>query len=251
MDPLYALIHGSWYYGVILALQVICVIHVLKSRRELFWIWIIMILPVLGCGIYVWAHGGLSAMNHSRLIKIPMLEVLNSRTVARDFRLSPSLDNRIRFAEVLMAKGDVPGALQLFAAELDGPFKNNVNMLFSYAKVLYAAGRHEDSLAALVRAEAVPNNDRIRQRHLLHALNLELLGRNDEADARFKQAQGGFLGEEAKARYGLFLQKIGRTEDARKQFRRISESLELSNWSYRWEQRFWGRMAKRKLKETA
>lgn len=251
MDPLFALISGSWYYSIILALQVLCVIHVLKNRRELYWIWIILILPVIGCGIYVWAHGGLSAMNPTRFIRIPMLEVLNSRTVERDFRLSPSLDNRIRYADVLMSKGDVPGALQLFAAEVDGPFKNNVNMLFSYAKVLYAAGRHEDSLSALVRAEGVPNNDRIRQRHLLHALNLELLGRNDEADARFKLAQGGFLGEEAKARYGLFLLKLGRTEDGRKQFQRISESLEMSNWGYRWEQRFWGRMAKRKLKETS
>ena len=123
-------------------------------------------------------------------------------------------------------------------------------MLFAYAKSLYAAGRHAESLAALEKAEVVPNNDRIRQRHLLHALNLELLGRIDEADARFRLAQGGFLGEEAKARYGLFLLANGRVEEARRQFERISDSLELSNWSYRWEQRLWGRLARRKLSET-
>ena len=48
MDPLFALIHGSWYYGAILVLQALCVVHVLKTQRELYWIWVIMFLPVLG-----------------------------------------------------------------------------------------------------------------------------------------------------------------------------------------------------------
>ncbi len=253
MDPFGGYLPGSWHYGLILIFQAICIIQVLRRGREFFWIWIILVLPVIGGLIYLYLHGGLrlSAINPARFIRIPMLEIFDARQVERDFRLTGNLDNRIRYADVLMSRGDSAGAITLFDGELAGPFKNNVNMLFAYAKALFAAGSHADSLAALDRAEGVPNNDRIKQRYLLQALNLETLGRIIEADARFLQAQGGFLGEEAKARYGLFLLAVGRRDEARRQFERIVEALAISNWGYRTEQRVWARLAKEQLRLLA
>ncbi len=250
MSPLFELMSQTWYFQVILVLQAICVFHVLRHSREYFWIWIILFVPLIGCGIYLYLHGrsAFSAVNPGNYLKIPMLYVFNARAVERDYRINGSLDNKIRYADVLMAQDELDSALALFADEIDGPLRNNVHLLFTYAKILFATERFTEVIAMLERAEKVQNNDRIKQRHLLHALALEKLEQLEAADARFQLAQGGFVGEEAKVRYGLFLLARNRSAEAERLFRKVVESCAISSWSYRREQRIWNRLAQEQLK---
>ena len=108
----------------------------------------------------------------------------------------------------------------------------------------------DGSSAMLERAEAVPNNDRIKHRNLLLAMCYENAGDQERAEAKYKTAQGGYVGEEAKARYALFLKATGRIAEAKKLFRRILDEINSAPWAYRREQRAWREMAKANLVES-
>ena len=157
-----------------------------------------------------------------------------SEKVERDYRYNPSVDNKILYSDVLLADGRHAEALDLFADDIDGPLKNNIDLLFTYAKILYTLERYQDALSYLERAEAVPNSDRIRQRTLLAALCLEELDRTEEADAKYQACQAGFMGEEARYRYGAFLEKTG---DAARAQRCYQKTIDEAQYLDRRERR--------------
>jgi len=248
MDPLMQLLSQGWYYWLVIGLQGLCIIHVLRTGRDLYWIFIILFIPLIGSLIYLYLHGrGLRVFNPAALLRIPMLDVLNDRAIEQDWRVQQSLDNRISWAEVLLRRGQQAEARRLLEEELNGPFRQNVNLLFAYARVCYVLGDFAEAISRLEIAAKVPNNDRLRQRNLLRALCHERLGDAVSAEACFKEAQGGFIGEEAKVRYGEFLLAQGRADEARRQFQRVVEALAISSWGYRREQKLWHRLARQRL----
>lgn len=177
-------------------------------------------------------------------LKIPMMEKLNERRILSEFKLSDTLENRINYANVLLNNGDYGSAIKLLNESLKGPLKNNITLLFTYAKAQFAAGNLDETINILEKADGVPNNEKIRQRKLLLALSYEGQKNNQKAEENFIAAQGGFTGEEARTRYGLFLKEIGKNDEAIKKFNKVIESCTISSWSYRREQKVWLQIAK-------
>lgn len=249
MDPLLALLQHGWTWWVVVGLQVLCIVHILRTGRDLFWILIVLFIPVLGSLVYLalnW-RGSLRALTPAIALRIPMLAVFDDRAVERDWRQHQSLDHRIAWAEVLLRRGQHEEARRLLAEELNGPFKANVNLLFAYARACYVLGDHAEAVAKLELAATVPNNDRLRQRNLLRALCHEARGEAAQAEACFREAQGGFVGEEAKVRFGEFLLRQGRADEARRLFQKVVDDLAISSWGYRREQKVWHRLARERL----
>lgn len=245
MDPFMNLLASGWYYYLVVGLQVFCVIHVLRTGRELYWIFIIFFLPVIGALIYLYMHGrgSLSALTPSLRIKIPMLELLNERAIESDYRDHPSLDNKIRYSELLLKRQRYEEARSILSDELQGPLRNNVSLLFAYARICFVLEDYWRTLEILDTASKVPNSDRLKQRHLLRAMAYERVDDAENADLFFREAQGGFIGEEAKVRYGLFLAKAGRIEEAKQRFQKVIDSCRISSREYQREQRHWQRMS--------
>lgn len=245
--------YAHWYYYVIVAMQVICALHVLRRGNDLYWLWIIFCLPLLGSLVYLLLNhrSFLGAVRLPVSLTIPMIETLNGKRIEGAFCRSDTLSNRIDFANVMINRGDYAQALELLRPALDGPLKGDITLLFTTARAHYANSQAGQAILLLERAETVPNNEKLRGRCLLLALCHEGLGNTAAADEKYRAAQGGYAGEEARARYGLFLQKLGRTQEARALFLRIIESADSAPWSYRREQRTWIGIARENLKRIA
>jgi hypothetical protein len=84
--------------------------------------------------------------------------------------------------------------------------------------------------------------------HLLYARALELQGKDVEALEEYKKLVRYYAGEEARARYGLLLKKLGRTEEARSMFEEILRLLEGAPSRYRRAQKQWGEIARQNLR---
>lgn len=240
---------GAWYYYAIIGLQVLCAVHVLRSRNDYYWLFIIFFMPVLGCAIYAIVHHR-SLFGAVRLpvdLKIPMIEALNGKRIEKAFRKSDTLSNRIAFADVLINRGDYAQALELLRAALTGPLKGDITLLYTCARAHYANGQPDDAIVLLELAEKVRNNEKLRQRCLLLAMCREAKGDDARADEKYQAAQGGYAGEEARARYGLFLKRTGRAQEAREMFMKIIDSAESAPWSYRREQKAWIAIARENL----
>ncbi|HEX3132493.1 MAG TPA: hypothetical protein VHX44_02795 [Planctomycetota bacterium] len=239
----------GWQYWIVIGLQVICIVHVLRSRQEFWWIWMIVFLPFIGSAVYLLIHRH-SMLPSARMpfnIPIPMMEALNERRIERDFKTSDTLDNRIQFANVLINRGAYADAITLLEPSMSGPLRGHLGLLFTCARAHFANRDIPAATAILERAEAVPNNDRLKQRNLLLAMCYESTGDQTRAEAKYQAAQGGFVGEEAKARYALFLTSIGRKSEAQDLFRRILDDINSAPWAYRREQKAWRDMAKAQL----
>ena len=247
--PMMVATFSSWYYIAIIALQIVCAVHVLRRRSDTYWLWIILFMPVLGCIIYMVSHAQsfFGSMRLPASITIPMVEALNDKRIEKAFRTADTLANRIDFANVLINRGDYTQSLELLRPALTGPLKGDITLLFTCARAHYANSQPDQAIVLLERAESVRNNEKLRQRHLLLALCYEAQGDVAKADERYQAAQGGYAGEEARARYGLFLMKIGRTQEASELFRKIIASADVAPWSYRREQKAWIRIARENL----
>jgi hypothetical protein len=242
----------GWQYWIVLGLQAVCIFHVIKSRQDFYWIWLIVFLPLIGCIIYLLIHRR-AMMPSARMpfnIKIPMVEVLNERRIERDFKYSDTLDNRIQFANVLINRGKYGDAIALLTPSLSGPLGSHMELLFTCARAHFANNEIAATTELLERAESVPNNDKFKQRNLLLAMCYEASGDHERAEARYKTAQGGFSGEEAKARYALFLKAVGRKAEAHSLFKRIIDESNVAPWAYRREQKTWRDLAKINLAEA-
>jgi len=243
---------GAWYYYAIVGLQILCAVHVLRSRNDYFWLWIIVFMPVLGCAIYVIVHHRslLGTMRMPVNLQIPMIEALNDQRIEKALRKSDTLSNRIDFANVLINRGDYAQALDLLRESLNGPLKGDITLLFTCARAHYANGQLDDAIVLLEAAEKVRNSEKLRSRCLLLAMCREAQGDDARADDKYQAAQGGYAGEEARARYGLFLKKTGRAQEAREMFRKILDSAESAPWSYRREQKAWIGIARENLTDA-
>jgi hypothetical protein len=83
--------------------------------------------------------------------------------------------------------------------------------------------------------------------HLLYARALEGQGQDKAALSEYEEVARYFAGEEAKCRLAMFLQKLGRIEDARKVYQAVAKSGERAGKFQRQMQREWYALAKRNL----
>ena len=83
---------------------------------------------------------------------------------------------------------------------------------------------------------------------LLYARALEELGRDGDALGEYKRPVGYFPGEEARARYGMLLQKTADHDAAHAVYQQILKLLDGAPARYRKEQKERDEIAKRELK---
>ena len=83
--------------------------------------------------------------------------------------------------------------------------------------------------------------------HLLFARSLEDQGKTDRALQEYEALVKYYPGQEARCRYGLVLQRLGRREDSRRVFQEICHSVEYGPPHQRRAQREWYEIAKRAL----
>lgn len=240
----------GWMWWLVVVVQVVCLIHVLRHGRPLWWFLPIILMPVIGCVLYVVINRRSLLPRLAVLdgIKIPLVERLNERQIERAFRQSDTLDNRIAYAHVLINRAQPEAAIPLLSEALQGPLKNHVELLFTAARSHYACDHYQQALRLLTTAEDVPNNDKIRQRYLLAAMCHQQLGDIERAEYYYTQSLVGTLSEEARLRYGLFLSDQGRVDEAQQVLSKIFDNIKTAPFAYRREQAQWVKLARQALR---
>ena len=91
--------------GLALALNVICIVHVIRTNRPYYWYFIIMGLPTIGAAIYFFSEM-LPDMQHSRAARQAAQDIVKVvdpdreiREATAALRLTDTAENRKRLAE--------------------------------------------------------------------------------------------------------------------------------------------------------
>lgn len=239
--------------GLIIALQVICGIHVVRTGRPLYWIFIIVVAPLLGSIIYILSQmlPDMSSSPAARRLKEQAIDTIDPerrlRMLTDRFDTADTADTRKALAEEYMRHGRHAEAVPILEGALGGVHATDPILLQTLARAHFARGDFVQATQTLERIKASNPNYESADAHLLYARGLEGEGRLAEARAEYEAVARYFPGVEAKCHYAQFLDKQGELSTAQTLYGDVVRSLDKAGRHFKRDQREWYDLAKRNL----
>lgn len=235
------------------ACQLAVCVHVVRTGRPLYWIAIVVMVPLLGMLVYGIAEvlpdlqNNPSARRAARQVRAKLEPDRDRRLADRRLGLSDTPETRRQLAEECLARGDVARAEELFQTALTGLYKTDPDLMLGLAKAQFALGKAGEARATLDALMAANPGFRSIDGHLLYARAVQALGDVPAALHEYEAVVQGFPGEEARARYALLLKQNGQTAQARKLFQEILTRSDALPRYYQRDQREWIQLARSEL----
>src|SRR5450432_4177873 len=226
MFPFYRL--GYAYY-LIPVLQIICILHALKTNRR-DWIYLLIFLPGIGAIIYI-IREVLPALRYAGINSGSMKSFFPSgriKELERNLKIADTDSNRLRLAEEYARQQNFDKAMELTNACLKGIYANNPGMMQDMGRYTYGAGKYAESLSWLDKVLLEKKNRFDKpEDEILYAKALHQSGDMVRAEAAYKQIIRVHHSMEGRYHYGLLLKETGRNEEAKTQFRTIIDERNL------------------------
>lgn len=236
-----------------LALQIGCAVHVVRSGRPMYWIWLILIGSYLAVVVYVLA-AVLPDLRHDprgRKTASKALQMIDPQRRRRDLQrrleLSNTIDNRRRLAEECLQLGDYANARELFHSLLTGMYATEPGFMLGLAHAQADDGDPAAARRTLEALIAANPNFKSADGHLLYARCLEELGDSDAALKEYRVLADSYPGEEGRFRYGRLLGRQLRHSEARDVFEAQLRRAKLMPGYYRRKEQAWLKAAKLEL----
>jgi hypothetical protein len=233
--------------------SLLCGIHVVRSGRELYWLWIFVIAGPLGAAIYFLAiilpelMGGRTARTVGKAARQALDPERDYRRALQALDDTPTVGNRMKLAQAAAALGRWSDAEAQWAQCVEGHWAEDSAILLGHAHALLELERWGEALTRLEQVKALGREGETPTATLAFARAYEGLGRHGEADAAYRFAADRVPGLEAGARYVAFMAKTGRREDAEIGMAEIERRLMKIAQPLRPEARVWRDMAARAL----
>jgi pentatricopeptide repeat protein len=238
---------------VSIALQISCAIHVVRSGRPLYWIWLLLVGSYLAVAAYVLVAVLPDLRNDPRSRKVAR-NVLHTFDPARQRRrieqrleLSDTVDNRRALAEECLRVGDHANAIELYRSILKGIYATEPPFMLGLAAAQAGTNDYAGALATLDALIQAHPDFRSSEGHLLYARCLEQLGEHGAALHEYEVLARSYPGEQARFRYASLLSKQDRHDDARAVYDEMLKRSRLAPRYYRRKEREWLDAAKREL----
>jgi hypothetical protein len=235
--------------------QLACAVHVVRTGRPLYWIFIVLIGSFLGVGIYVLAEvlpnlgTSPTARRAVRGVRERIDPEHGKRKAARNLEVADTLDNRRRLAEQSLASGDYQQAEALYRKSLTGMYATDPHLMLGLAQAQFALGQADEARATLDALIAANPKFRSTDGHLLYARAHAAEGNIAAALHEYEALVQGFPGEEARVRQAQLLKVDGQRAKAAEVLREVLKRSSLAPKYYRREQRAWIDLAKRELQD--
>ena len=199
-------------YGPSLA----CGIHVMRTGREMFWLWLFIIGPGIAPLIYFFVAivpdlmRGRTARNVGKATRQALDPERELRQAKQALEDTSSVGNMMRAGHAAAALGRYQEAEAYWAQAAHGHWADDPAILMGHARSLIELGRFDDALKKLNHLRRIGTEGDSPQAALAFARAFEGLGRFDEAEAPYRYAADRVPGLEAGARYVAFMAKAGR-----------------------------------------
>lgn len=241
----------SGWFLLTIVLQVLAVVHVIKTGRNMIWIWVIVLLSIAGVAAYL-AVEVVPEMFRSRTAKSAVRNMKRTldpqgdlRRLEVEARTTGGVASRQRYAEELVRQGRHDEAIANYREILTGLYEHDPNIMLGLAEAQFAKGdatAARETLDELIRA----NPDfKSPQGHLLYARALEQEGNIDKAIEEYRVVSHTYPGAEAAVRFAQLLVAQGRQADAEKVVEELLDEARIAPAHYRRVQKEWLAEARR------
>ena len=207
-------------YALMAIIQFSFAFHAVKTGRGAMWVTLIIVFPVVGCLAYYFveifpqSREHRAARRHIRDIAKALNPDGELQRRAEDLGISDTIENRTRLADECLERGMFDEAIRLYEACLEGPYANDAGILFGCARARFYNGdvkRAGEILAKLQQSHPKYHADDVL---LLRARVFEAERDLDRALASYEALRNRYVGFEAKYRYAVLLDQVGRQQEA-------------------------------------
>jgi hypothetical protein len=245
---------GLIEYLLPIAIMLAAVVHIIKTGRNFIWVYVVIFIPLFGALVY-FAVEIIPELFRSRAAQKlganakAMADPNKSfREARRAVEMTGSVDSKRALAEEYARRGDYAAAIEIYRDALVGHFADDPALLMGLARAQFARGDGAGAQASLDQLQAADPNFVSADGHLLYARALELQGKDEEAMTEYGRLVPYYSGEEARARYGLLLQRNGRNDEAQAVYEEILKRLDGAPKRIQAMQKEWADIARKNLR---
>jgi len=233
------------YVALPILLEVLLVIHVIKTGRNTLWIWLIIFLPLAG-GIAYTIVELIPELSRSRTLRTTRRNVTRAlnpeaqlRRLQDEAQVTQNVTSNQRYAEELLRHNRFQEAAAVYRKILTGLYEHDPDLMLGLARAQFGGG--DPSAARATLDEAIRMNPQFRspQGHLLYARALEAEGNAEKALAEYQVLASSYPGAEAAVRYAQLLKAQGHIEESRTIAKELLEQARIAPAHYRRAQRDW------------
>ncbi|HEU4616400.1 MAG TPA: tetratricopeptide repeat protein [Gammaproteobacteria bacterium] len=234
-----------------LAVQILAIVHVLRTGRDWRWVLLILFLPGLGVLVYAAVEvlpslgGSLTARRAVRRVRAAVDPERDLRRERLEWESNPTVETASRLADELTRAGRPLDAVRICTEARTGLFEDDPKLLLALARAEFAAAEFAAAIRTLDYLREKNPSFRSPEGHLLYARALEQSGATKRALEEYERVAAYFPGPEAKARYALLLKRSGSIERADELFGQILSDARVAPRHFRKSQREWIDLAKR------
>jgi hypothetical protein len=238
---------------VILLLDITLVYHAARTGRLQPWAFIILGIPGIGALAYILVEllpemlSGPGARQARRRVVNKLDPEKLYRELSDQLAVTDTIANRAALAAECLNIGRFDEAQHHYGHILKLPMGNDPFYALGKAKAEFGSNRVADVIATLDDLQKRWPDFQSAEGHLLYARALAETGRPDEALEEFRAVTAYFPGVEARVRYGLLLNLMGRTPEAKVVFAELLIQMKRAPKYLRKAQAEWLSIAEKQL----
>jgi hypothetical protein len=201
--------------------QVLFVVHAYRSGAPRYWVFVILAFPVAGCLAYYFlevfprSREAVGARRAARNLARAFDPHKDLRARLDEVQACGSIDNRVALAEECLATGLAEEAVTVYRSTLAGAYEGDPHLRAGLVRALVEHGAWDDARDEVERLRRDHPCHKPNETRLLHARVLEGRDETEAALAEYRDLAPAFVGLEARVRYGLLLERLGRRDEAR------------------------------------
>jgi hypothetical protein len=239
------------FFVLSIVIQVLLIVHCIKTGRNTIWIWVLALLSYAGIIAYVAVElipdliGSRTARRAGRNMKRVLDPTADLRRYENEARVGGNVASLQRYADELTRQGRHDEAIAQYRKALTGLYEHDPNIMLGLAQAQFDKGDASSARQTLDDLIRLNPDFRSPQGHLLYARALEGEGNFAKALDEYAVLATSYPGAEAAARYAQLLKSQGRAEEARKVGQEMLEAARIAPAHYRRAQKEWLDIAER------
>jgi hypothetical protein len=236
-------------WPVVVGIQIACVIHVLRTGRPFWWIWVLFVLPLVGVAAYLYVEvrpslGKNWLQNLRWRLKTPSqrIEILELQLAE-----SSTVRNRLSLAENLHEAAQFDRECEVLSEGLRGAFKDDATLLMRLSEAHLEAGRIDQAVEILAKTVPEKSPESQLQFALLKA-RLASRQNQPEAEKYFQELLDKKRSEGPRYYYAEHLLARGRRDEATQILKDVLYQYRRGTVVWRFQEQQWFHAAKRLLR---
>jgi hypothetical protein len=234
-----------------IVVEVLLIIHVIKTGRNFLWVWVLLLLPGAGSIAYIAVElvpelfRSRTARRTARGMKRALDPGAALRRYESEARITGDVASRQRYADELVRHTRYAEAIGIYRQILTGLYAQDPNIMLGLARAQFGQGDATAARTTLDELIRLNPDFRSPEGHLLYARALEAEGNVTKALEEYKVLAPAYPGAEASVRYAQLLKAQGKGPEAASVARELLEQARIAPAHYRRAQRAWLESAQR------